>query len=350
MITGFGICFLSVLPIDEIVRYARVADNAGIDSFWIGEGYHFFRRLHGEARSATTTLAAIAISTKRIRIGCAIIPPYTRHPSLIAMEAVALDELSHGRFVLGLGAAKAGIVYLGYDEANMRPITAHKETIEIVRELLAGNTVNYRGKMFTAEAPSLDPGEKARKVPIYIGATGPKMLRLGGAIADGVILPTFTTTNFVKYACKEIRESAERSGRDFSKIPIGATLPFSTAEDGDKARDAIRGLAAVYITNKLQNIKNDMILKAAGLTYDEAKPVRDALLSKGLEAAKEHVANEMLDKVVVSGTPEECIRKFKELADAGLTLPILYQVLGPDKEEAIKLVSTQITEECVNRP
>ena len=88
---GIGVCMLSTTPIEEYIRVARAADDAGLDSVWVAEGYHFFRDL-GEPRSATSIAAAIAMSTRRIRVGLGIVPPVTRHPALLAMEAVTLSE------------------------------------------------------------------------------------------------------------------------------------------------------------------------------------------------------------------------------------------------------------------
>ena len=337
-----GVCFLSVLPIPELVRLAKVADDAGIDSIWIGEGYHFFRRLHGEARSATTAAAAIALNTRQIKIGLGIIPPYTRHPALIAMEAVSLDELSGGRFILGLGVAKAAVMHLGFEEANLKPLGTHREAIEVIRQLLSGQEVNYQGKHYQVDAPARIDGQNAARVPIILGVTGPKLLQLAGEVADAAILPTFTTPAFVRYAANEIRKGAERAGRTLDDVPIGASLPFAVDENGAVARDAIRELTAVYIGNKIQNIRNDVILQSAGLTEEEALPISDALTRRGTKAAARMVTDEIMDKVVVAGSPAEVCQKLSDLAAAGLRLPLLYQVLGRSREEGIRLIAEAV--------
>jgi 5,10-methylenetetrahydromethanopterin reductase len=338
-----GLCFLSVLPIKEVVRIAQIADEAGIDSVWIGEGYHFFRHLHGEARSATTTAAALAVSTRRIKIGLGIIPPYTRHPALIAMEATALQELSDGRFILGLGVAKAAVVHLGIDHQDLRALGTHREAIQVIRALLAGQPVQFAGKIYKVDAPALPAGDQpVPRVPIIIGATGPKLLALGGEMADAVLLPTFTTPAFVRYAATEIQKGADKAGRRLADVPIGATLPFSVDDDGAAARNAIRELTAVYIANKIQNIKNDVILQCAGLTEAEASPISEAITRRGAKAAARLVTDEIMDKVVVAGTPREVNQKLQALAMAGLRLPLFYQILGPDRERAIGLIAEKV--------
>jgi len=341
-----GICMLSATPIAEFVKVARVADEVGLDSVWVAEGYHFFRDL-GEPRSATTVAAAIALNTKRIKIGLGIIPPYTRHPALIAMEAVSLSELSGGRFILGLGAAKAAAMHMGYTAETLKPIPAHRDAIAIVRALLEGKALDYKGKTFTFDAPPRHPKEPATEVPIAMGTTGPVILKLAGEIADIVLLPTFTTPAFVRYARGEIAKGAAIAGRSVDDIPLGATIPFSVHEDSRKARDAIRQLTAVYITNKVQNIKNDTLMSAAGMSAEEAEPIARAKTERGIEAATAMVTDEIMDKVVIAGNPDEVNVKLKALGDAGMTMPLLYQVIGPDRERAIRLIAETVRPQFV---
>ena len=338
---GIGVCMLSTTSIDQYLKVARVADEVGLDSIWVAEGYHFFRDL-GEPRSATTIAAAIAMSTKRIRIGLGIVPPFTRHPSLLAMEAVSLSELSGGRFMLGLGAAKAASVHMDMGPDKLKPVPMHRDAITIIRSLLKGEALDYRGKVFTLDAPARRREDNVHDVPIAVGATGPLMLKLAGAMADIILLPTFTTPAFVEYAREQIDKGLRESGRTFDDVQIGATLPFSVHRDSKTARDAIRELTAVYITNKVQNIKNDTLMQAAGLTADEAVPIAQAKSERGIAAATAMVTDEIMDRVVIAGNPEEVTAKLKALLKRGLTLPLLYQVIGPDREEALRLVASDV--------
>lgn len=338
---GIGVCMLSTTPIDEYIKVARVADEVGLDSVWVAEGYHFFRDL-GEPRSATTIAAAIALATKRIRIGLGIVPPFTRHPSLLAMEAVTLADLSDGRFILGLGAAKAASVHMDMGPDKIKPVPAHRDAITIVRALLKGDALDYKGTVFSVDAPARRPQDRVHHVPIAVGATGPLMIKLAGAMADIILLPTFTTPAFVTYARGQIEKGLRESGRTFDDVQIGATLPFSVHRDSRKARDSIRRLTAVYITNKVQNIRDDTLMQAAGLTAEEAVPIAQAKAERGIDAATAMVTDEIMDKVVIAGNPEEVSAKLIALLKEGLTLPLLYQVIGPDREEAIRLVASDV--------
>jgi 5,10-methylenetetrahydromethanopterin reductase len=338
---GIGVCLLSATPIHEYVKVARLADEVGLHSIWMAEGYHFFRDV-GEPRSATTVAAAVALATKRIKVGLGIVPAHTRHPALLAMEAVSLSELSNGRFILGLGAAKAAAMHMGYTSETHKPVPAHRDAINIVRAIFKGDAFAYQGKTFTFDAPARRKDEPTPNVPIAIGATGPLMLKLGGALADIVLLPTFTTPAFVRYARGEMAKGAAETHRNVSDIPIGATLPFSIDEDSGAAHDAIRKLVAVYITNKVTNIKNDTLMSAAGMGAEEAEPIANAATEKGIEAATAMVTNEMIDKVAIAGNPDEVNGKLQALLREGLTLPLMYQVIGPDREKAIRLVAETV--------
>lgn len=341
-----GVCLLSVVPAREMLHLGQVADEAGLGGFWIAEGYHYFRAL-GEPSSATSVAAAIAATTSRIQIGLGIVPPYTRHPGLLAMECQTVARLSNDRFMLGLGAAKAAALHMGWTESTMKAMPTHRESISVIRQLMSGKAVNHEGKLYKVDAPPATAKDVAQ-VPIAIGATGPKMLELGGEIADIVLLPTFTTIPFVKIARERIAHGAAKAGRNPDEIPLGATLPFSVDQDERKARDAIRKLTAVYIANKLQNIRNDALMQAANVDEAEIRPIADELSNNGADSAARMVTNEIMDKVVIAGTPVQVTDRLLALADAGLHWPLLYQVLGPDREQAIRLIAKEVQPNLIN--
>src|SRR5438477_2833842 len=153
-----GVLQLSMEPMEETLTMAQACDAAGFDSFWLAEAYPWWRKHAMEARSSTAMTAVIARETKDITIGWGIISPYTRHPVQIAMEARVLQEAAgDGRFLLGLGASKIFMKEIGEGEKGKEvgPATVMRESLEIIRAMLAGNAVEYRGKAFEAFAPPL---------------------------------------------------------------------------------------------------------------------------------------------------------------------------------------------------
>src|SRR5438132_9497478 len=153
-----GVLQLSMEPAHETIEMAKACEHAGFDAFWIAEAYPWWRKHGFEARSSTAILAVIASQTRRIQLGWGIISPYTRHPVQIAMEArVMQDVAGDGRFLLGLGASKIFMKEIGEGEKGKEvgPATVMRESLEIIRAMLSGQAVEYRGKAFVAFAPPL---------------------------------------------------------------------------------------------------------------------------------------------------------------------------------------------------
>jgi 5,10-methylenetetrahydromethanopterin reductase len=176
-----GVIFKSYEPISAIQAYARQTEESGCSGgFWIAEAYHWFRKYGHESRGCFTTLAAAAMATSKIPIGLGITSPYMRHPTIEASESNAIDELSGGRFIMGLGAGKVGTEYLDLDMKKFTPVKTHRETVDIIRGIASGEAFAYEGELFKCDMPAIDrKGRGLRtEIPIYIGATGTDITRI----------------------------------------------------------------------------------------------------------------------------------------------------------------------------
>lgn len=344
-----GVIFKSYEPMSAIQAYARQTEESNLSGgFWIAEAYHWFRKYGHESRGSMATLAAAALATKQIPIGLGITSPYMRHPTVQASEAVAIDELSSGRFIMGLGAGKVGIAYLEVDLEKQSPVKVHRESIEIFRGIVKGEAFSYRGELFQAEVPSLDRAGRGLRteIPLYIGATGPMMQQLAGKMADGLLLPGLTSPGFVRYARGNLKKGFDKVGRKPPPhFPLGGVILASVSRDGAKARDAARSYAATYVVNKLRNIKNDVILASSRLPDESWEPFRRAL-AEGKEDRVTHLmSDEMMRKfTVIAGTPDDCVEILQELVDAGLNLPLM-EVVGADQNanlETIRLLGEEV--------
>ena len=344
-----GVLQLSMEPLDETVRMAQACEAAGFDVFWLAEAYPWWRKHSMEARSSTAITAIVAHETKRIAIGWGIISPYTRHPVQIAMEARVLQEASgEGRFLLGLGASKIFMKEIGEGEKGreVAPATVMRESIEIIRAMLSGKEVNYEGKAFQAFAPALRPDAHAPRwePPIYIGATGPVLQRLAGAMAQGLLTASITTPKFAAYSRGVMEEGAKKAGRDSSQMELGCVVVGSVGEDPKTAREGAREMAAMYLANKVQNIKGsaDTLLDCAGLTREEIQPIADAMEKGGRRAAARVVSDATLDKVCpVAGSPQQCIEKLEEYQAAGCTQMML-KLWGNDRPGQARLFGKKV--------
>ncbi len=344
-----GVIFKSYEPLKSMQKYAAQTEASNMSGgFWIAEAYHWFRQYGLESRGCFTTLAAVAMATKKIPVGLGITSPYLRHPTIQASEAAAVDELSNGRFIMGIGVGKVGIEYLEYDQEVMRPVTVHHESMEIMRKVWSGERFSYEGKLFKSTMPAFDRAAAglATNIPIYVGATGPFMQKLAGRESDGMLLAGLTAPHFVRYAIDNLQQGARAAQRTLpDDFPVGGVILCSCSKDGDKARDATRSYTGTYVVNKIRNIKNDIILGGSGLPAKTWDPFRKAIADGTDDKVTHLVTDEMMRRfTVISGTPKDCLEITQELVDSGLNLPLLEVVGASEKDnlETIRLMGEHV--------
>jgi 5,10-methylenetetrahydromethanopterin reductase len=344
-----GVLQLSMEPVAETLRMAKACDAAGFDSFWLAEAYPWWRKHSMEARSSTAMTAIIARETKRIAIGWGIISPYTRHPVQIGMEARVLQDVTgEGRFLLGLGASKIFMKEIGEGDKGkeVAPAVVMRESVEIIRAMLSGQEVKYEGKAFSAFAPPIKNDAHAARwrVPMYIGATGPVLQRLAGSHSDGLLTASITTPAFIRLSRQNMEEGARKAGKDPGSLDLGAVIVGSVGEDPKTAREGAREMAAMYLANKVQNIQGsaDLLLECAGLTFDEIRPIADAMEQGGRRAAARAVTDSILNKAcAIAGTPNQCIERLEEYRAAGCT-HILLELWGDNRPEQARLFGEKV--------
>jgi len=323
-------------PIRDGIRYVQRAQAAGFEAVWQAES-----RL---VREATVPMAAFAASTETIKVGSGVVNTWTRNPALLASTFVTLDDLAPGRVILGLGAwwdplaRKVGI-------ARTSPLKCMRETVEACRALFDLQEVSYHGDFVKLDGVRIDVihgDTSARDIPIYIGATGPKMLELSGAIADGVVLNYMVSPLYNDQAVDRIRAGAESVGRNLSDVDRPQLVVCSLDKDRSKALDNARLLLTQYLGQQPH------IMKASGVDQsliDEVNAIVDwPATHDQIEKAAALVPDEVVQSVSASGTAEECRAKVDEYLDHGATCPILYP-LGDDVE---MMIETFATKEKVN--
>jgi 5,10-methylenetetrahydromethanopterin reductase len=331
-----GVMQLTMEPLDEMLASARAMDEAGLDTIWLAEAYPWWRKHQMEARSSTVVSALVARETRRITVGWGIISPFTRHPIQAAMDARVVQEAAGpGRFIAGFGASK--IFLNNAREAGSRVLGPTRDAVAILRGVLGGEAFEYEGERWSASVPALSPDAHApREVPpVYVAATGPRMQRLAGEIADGCLTPSITTPGFVRYTRENVGP----------EIDVGCTVVASIHEsDRDAGRDGAREIAGMYLANKVQNIRGsaDTLLELAGIEQEEIRPVADAMERGGRLAAKAAVSDELLDKCrPIAGTPADCIAAIGEYRDAGCT-HVMLELWGENRREQIRLFGEQV--------
>ena len=308
-------------PLREAIDYVRYAESKGFAAVWQAES-----RL---VRDAIVPMAAFAATTERIKIGSGVINNWTRNAALIAATFSTLDDLAPGRAMCGLGvwweplASKVGV-------SRRKPLTAMRETVEVVRRLLAMQKVTFKGEFVQVEDIEIDivHGNRAPKdVPIYIGATGMKMMELSGEIADGVLLNYLVSPAYNREAVQHLRTGAARAGRSVEQIDRPQLVVCSLDNNRAKALDNARELVTQYLGQQSH------IMKASGVSQDLLDEIGRVLTwpaeEHQIREAMKLVPDDVVQLITASGTPDECRSKVQEYIDAGCTCPVLYP-LGDD--------------------
>jgi 5,10-methylenetetrahydromethanopterin reductase len=216
-----------------------------------------------------------------------------------------------------------------------------RESLEIIRGALDGKPFHYEGKVFSADVPALrsDAQVSRARTPIYFAGTGPVLQKMAGSHTDGLLTASITTPEFVRYARRNLEEGARKAGRDPGELDLGAVIVGSIDPDSAKGRDGAREMAAMYLANKVQNIRGsaDVLLQSAGLRFDDIRPIAEAMEKGGRKAAARAVTDEVFEKVkAIAGTPDECIARIEEYRAAGCT-HIMLEIWGENREQQAKL-------------
>ena len=209
-----GLLALARDPLARLGELAALADAVGYDDFWMADE-RFFRDVY-------VSLTHCARHTRRMRLGPCVTDPYSRHPALTAMAIGTLAEVCEGRVALGLGAGISGFAELGI--TRVKPAQAIREAVEVIRRLLAGDSVDYRGEVIGLARTRLGFAPPAPAIPIYVASNGPLGQRVAGAVGDGAIMEGCATPDEVRTFAHEVSRGAAAAGRDPARITLVARL------------------------------------------------------------------------------------------------------------------------------
>ncbi|MEQ8718988.1 MAG: LLM class flavin-dependent oxidoreductase [Acidimicrobiales bacterium] len=308
-------------PIRDAMEYAAYAEEKGFEAVWQADS-----RL---VREAVVPMAAFAATTETIKIGSGVVDCWTRNPARLASTFSTLDDLAPGRVILGIGAWWEPLATkVGVD--RRKPLKAMREIVEAVRALLGDEHVTYDGEFVHLDGVELDYVHQERRpkdVPIYIGATGMKMMELTGEIGDGVVLNYLVSPSYNRKAMDALERGAAKAGRSVDDLDRPQLVVCSLDEDRDAALDAARLLVTQYLGQQPH------IMAASGVPQallDEIGQVLTWPASHDeVVAASKLVPDDVVQMICAAGSPDECREKVQHYMDNGCTCPILYP-LGPD--------------------
>jgi probable F420-dependent oxidoreductase len=287
---------------------------------WLAEERGFETLFVPEAggREVFTQLAAFACGTARIRLGPGIATVFTRTPSLLAQAVVTLDQLSGGRAVLGLGTGHEPALVAGHGVRFERPLVRMREYVTIIKAILRGDASMPPAKLVPVTRFHLETAARPA-LPIYMAALGPKMCRLAGEVADGVLL-NWATPAYVERALANLRDGAERAGRDPAAIDVACYVRVAAGASADEMRHALAREIGRYINMPFYRAMFDEAGFAAhtgpvAATYPE-DPDRAARL----------VPDAMLEALTVAGDAQATRARLDQYRAMGVRLPVLAPV------------------------
>ena len=298
------------------LQIVQEAEKLGYESVWASEAY---------GSDAATVLAWFAGQTEKIKLGAAIFQMPARTPAMTAMTAATLDQLSDGRFLLGIGSSGPLVAEGWHGQRFAKQLQRTREYIDVVRMALARERVEYHGE--TLELPLPDGPGKALKltiapvqerIPIYLAAIGPKNTTLAAEIADGW-LPIFFSPEHVGEFRPLLEEGRAKAGKTLDGFDIAPSVNVFITDDIEAARDAMRPILALYVGGMGSREKNfyNQLMQRYGFEA-AAKEVQDLYLEGKRDEAAAALPDELIDTVTLVGPTDVVRERIAVYRDAGV--------------------------------
>lgn len=288
--------------INRLAAYAKTSEQIGLRSFLVTEG---------PATDALAVTQHIASVTSRIHVGTGIANIYTRHPALLAGEAMTIDALAPGRLLLGIGTSHRP-VNAAYGINMDKPLSALRDCVGTLRKAFSGQALIDR--------PGFRPSKPEGKISIYIAGISPRSIELTGEVADGS-LPLNYCPRGLKEVVDGIKRGAQRAGRDPGEVAIALIMHCCVCEDRATALKSVKSTLAMYGSLPFYN----RLFARQGFTR-EAEAIMQAASAGNMAGAAGAVTDQMAQEVAAMGSAQECKRKLEEFERAGAAYVLLYPV------------------------
>lgn len=321
--TGISAFISPGRDLERTLERVSLADRLGYEATYL---------THIAGRDSLTTLMAYAAASERIKLGTGVVPIFSRTPATMAQTAATIDEYSNGRMVLGLGVSHKVTVENWHGAKLDKPVTQMREYVGAVRAILRGEEPPD-SERFPTKFAFMGYGARA-DLPIYVAALSPKMLRLTGEIADGVMLWLCSPAYIRDTVIPSVSEGLERSGRSLADFEVVAAVPIALTEDPEVARATFRQDLIPYASLPFYRA----MLEASGFAEEIA--AFDAGMAAGdLEQAKAGLSNRMLDALAGIGTKDEVHAAVDRYREAGARSPGVGGIPGTDFNAGLEAVA-----------
>lgn len=303
-----GIKFSGDTNTRSMLRTAALSESLGYNSLWATESRF--------TRDAFTRASALSTTSNRAAVGTAVVNPFTRSIAVLAISASTIDEISNGRFILGMGPGTQR--YIEPQGIRLeKPVKRLEEATLLIRRLWKGETVTFHGETTNISNMKLDFKPLREKIPIYFGVTGEKGIELALRVSDGIILNGYTTISYLKDVCKRARR--HKTGSEF---PILANVMVCMSVDSEIAVTAAKHAVYAYITFF------PAIAKANRISEKQVRELTSLETKYGIEQALEQLDDSLVKEVVAAGTPEECRRRVADYMQDEVTEVLLTPIFG----------------------
>jgi 5,10-methylenetetrahydromethanopterin reductase len=314
----FGVGLFPTEPLPKMVQLAKVTEELGYSHIWVGDSHLIWRE-------AYVNMAAMALSTTRVKLGTGVTNPLTRHPSVVASAYATLEEYAPGRTIVGIGLGDSSVETMGMKPAKL---SYFEKTMAQMRQLLDGQEVQLE----TGKIHLLHPCKA--KVPIYIAASGPKMLELSGRIADGIIVLVGVADEYIAHARERIAAGAKAAGRKVEDVNLVLWVPCAVS-DTAPAKDAVKAHVARVVAHPLPYVLDpteQKVLQEIRKTYDYYHHM-DQQANHA-----EVIPDWLVDKFAIAGSVAECHAQIERIKRSGIQqiAIIPYSPPGGSREETIR--------------
>jgi 5,10-methylenetetrahydromethanopterin reductase len=317
-----GIGLFPTEPIQQMRSYVQLCEQLGYDNVWFGDSQNIWRE-------SAVVMGAAAVGTERIVFGTGVTNAQTRHPSALASFWATLNEFTGGRTALGIGTGDSSLRTMGLKPQKLAEL---ERSIDDLRALFRGEEV---AESTSGAGYRLSWMPQPQDIPVYIAASAPKILKMSGRIADGVIVLVGTAPEFIEAALRTIEAGAKESGRSLSDLHIVLWTPTAIAEDRVEARDLVRAHVSRVAIRPLP-AEIDPSLQAA---VDKIRDSYNYYEHMDTEAAHaDLVPDELVDLFALAGTQEECAKRLTEIRSLGIDQVSIIPFVRPgqSKEPTIR--------------
>ena len=292
-----------------VIEQAKLAEQLGYSALWFGDtGYPDPLTLAGQVIAATHSA----------EIGIAVVPAYTRTVPVLASSAATLNDLSQGRFILGLGSSSQTMIEGWHGLPFEKPLARIRESVALLRQIFAGKKTAFDGQ--TIASHGFRQPATGHPQRIYLAALRPKMLELAGEIADGVILNLYPQEALPKII-EHLRIGAERGGRDFASFDVVTRIQVAVTDDPSDEIDLFRMMYAPYFATPVYNKYLDWTGHA-----DTARDIREGWQDKDRQRTTGALTDDLIQSIAVTGTLDSCHARIRADFDAGVSTAMITTV------------------------